>query len=608
MNPPLHPSNNRILIIDDNPSIHDDIRKILTSAESQNLSLEEAKAAVLGETSPSSEGTAFLIDSALQGEEGLALVKQAVQFGWPYALAFVDMRMPPGWDGITTITHLWKSDPNLQVIICTAYSDYSWEEIVGQIGKSSNLVILKKPFDNIEVLQLAHALAEKWRLNDHVNVRLADLDRLVRQRTAELERANEQLKLEIAERSLVEQVLRQAQKMEAVGQLAAGVAHDFNNILTVIQGHISLLLESPHSSGAPESVREIRDSAERAASLVRQLLTFSRKQVIQPLPLDLGEAIANLGAVLRRVLGEPIALQVQCAGPLPLIEADLRMVEQAVINLAVNARDAMPYGGALTIAAAEATLTPETARHNPEARPGHFICLTVTDTGCGIAPDVLPRVFEPFFTTKDTGKGTGLGLASAYGIVKQHAGWIEVQSQINKGTVFRLFFPVCAEDRLVQVSPPVGEPVRGQGETILVVEDEPAVRRLAAKVLKRYGYRVYEAESGVEALKEFPKFADEVDLLLTDMVMPGGISGRELAQRLQKESPSLKTVFMTGYSQSITGIGTKTEDNFILLPKPFSGPDLLRIVHQCLHAAKPATSHGGGCTWALPPSEDLLPP
>lgn len=586
MNSSQHRPNNRILIIDDNPSIHDDIRKILTSAEAANPILTEVKAAVLGPSSPAAPGTSFNIDSALQGDEALELVRHAIESGNPYALAFLDMRMPPGWDGITTLGHLWKADPDLQVVICTAYSDYQWEEIARKIGKTSNMVILKKPFDNIEVLQLAHALAEKWRLNEQVRDQLTNLDNLVRQRTSELETANEQLRHEIAERALVEEALRQAQKMEAVGQLAAGVAHDFNNILTIILGHVSLLSEIEVTSETRDSVQEIRESAERATSLVRQLLAFSRKQMILPTPLDLSEVITNLGAVLNRVLGEQVMLQVQPQPDLPLIEADLRMIEQVVINLAVNARDSMPHGGSLTISANEVEISPEVLHHNPEARPGRCVCLSIEDTGCGIPPEILPRIFEPFFTTKDAGKGTGLGLASAYGIVKQHAGWIEVQSKVGYGTTFRLFFPVCFSKRRIHTDHQSETRPSGGDETILVVEDEPAVKRLAVDVLKRNGYRVFEAESGAAALKTFNEHGSEIDLLLTDMVMPGGIPGQELARQLRTQRPSLKVVYMTGYSQNIAGTTTDPSAALSLLTKPFSCPDLLRMIRRCLEASE----------------------
>jgi len=455
---------------------------------------------------------------------------------------------------------------------------------VGKIGKTANMVILKKPFDNIEVLQLAHALTEKWRLNEEVRARLADLDHLVRQRTAALETANEQLWHEIEERALMEEALRQAHKMEAVGQLAAGAAHDFNNILTVILGHASLISEASGPEEVRSSVLEIRESAERATSLVRQLLAFSRKQVLQPLPLDFGELLTNLGEVLRRVLGEHITidLQVQPRGHLPLVNADLRLMEQVIINLEVNARDAMPLGGSLVISAHEVEVDLGAVQQNPEAHTGRHICIRVSDTGAGIASDVLPHIFEPFFTTKDPGKGTGLGLASVYGIVKQHSGWIEVRSESGRGTTFQLFFPVC--EPALQSEPGASESslVAGGSETIVVVEDEPSVRRLAVDVLRRYGYHVWEAESSVQAIESFKHCVREIDLLLTDMVMPGGVPGTELAAQFQQEKPNLKVIYMTGYSRNFAGTDFVSSEDRILMAKPFSGQELLRMVRRML--------------------------
>jgi two-component system, NtrC family, sensor kinase len=581
MKPSPDAYNNRILIIDDNPSIHDDIRKILASAAATNPNLDQVKAAVLGDLVPAREVNLFKVDSALQGEQGLEMVRHATESGQPYAMVFVDMRMPPGWDGLTTLAQIWNIDSNLQGVICTAYSDYSWEEIVQKIGISANMVILKKPFDNIEVLQLAHALAEKWRLNYEVSVKLADLDRLVQQRTAELEQTNIQLKREIADREAMEQALRQAQKMEAIGQLAAGVAHDFNNILTVIEGHVSLLIDSPQMTDTSKSLLEIRNSADRATSLVRQLLAFSRKQMIRPTSLDLGQ-VSRLGDMLRPVLGEQIQLQIRTTNQLPFVAADLRMMEQVVINLALNARDAMAKGGEMTITTTINEVSPELARLNPEGRPGQFVCLSVADTGCGIAPENVSHVFEPFFTTKPIGKGTGLGLASAYGIVKQHGGWIEVQSELNRGTTFAVFLPVTAEAQSQAAQAGAAEIIQGGDETILVVEDEPSVRQLVLDILNRAGYRVFDAENGSKAVELFQKHAGQIQLLLTDMIMPGGMSGQELAERLQQQKPALRVIYMTGYCPSVAGSGLKSVDQINLIAKPYSGPTLLRTVRNCL--------------------------
>ena len=263
-------ANRRILIVDDNPAIHEDFRKVLGTSHNPQPELLQAEAALFGDTELVNVSAGFELDSAHQGEEALLKVQQALAAGRPYAMAFVDVRMPPGWDGIETINRIWKVYPELQVVVCTAYSDYSWEEMIRKLGHSENLVLLKKPFDNVEVLQLAHAFTRKWELSQQARLKLGQLSEMVVQRTAELESANHELRREIEERLLAERQLRHAQKMEAVGQLAAGVAHDFNNILTVIHGHASMLMlrlgeEGPHAN----SVTEIRQSAERAANLVR---------------------------------------------------------------------------------------------------------------------------------------------------------------------------------------------------------------------------------------------------------------------------------------------------------------------------------------------------
>ncbi|MBI2947362.1 MAG: PAS domain S-box protein [Verrucomicrobia bacterium] len=388
---------------------------------------------------------------------------------------------------------------------------------------------------------------------------------------------------DITEQKQLEEQLRQSQKLEAIGQLAGGVAHDFNNILTVIKGHASVLLgkrELP--SGIEESLREILLAADRATNLTRQLLTFGRRQLMQASNLNVNEVVDNMSRMLRRILGEDIILEVQSSSNLPLIHADAGMVEQVLLNLAVNARDAMPRGGRLTIRTTMTILDDATARRNPDASAGPFVCLQVSDTGCGIAAEDLPRIFDPFFTTKDVGRGTGLGLATVYGIVRQHRGWIDVESELRRGTSFRVFLPgvpAPAEQRGPEAEP---MEVRGGSEWILVVEDEHPLRELVRYVLNHYGYRVRVAASGVEALKVWQDCKEEIDLLLTDLVMPGGITGRELAVKLRREKPGLKVIFTTGYSPEIVKDGGRIEERIQLLPKPYNPSKLARMVRECL--------------------------
>jgi signal transduction histidine kinase len=520
----------------------------------------------------------------------LELARRAAAAGNPYALAFVDVRMPPGWDGVETISHLWKCCPDLQIVICTAYSDYSWEEMTRKLGHSPNLVVLKKPFDNIEVLQLAHALTEKWRLNRRVQSQLNDLDALVHQQTSELEIANAQLKQEIANQKELESQLRHSQKMEAVGQLAAGIAHDFNNILTVIHGNASLLQEQlKQYPSCAESLDDISLAASRAARLVRQLLAFSRKQVLKPEVINLGRVVGNLDDMMKRLLGDHITLEVKVAPDLPAVQADLNMMEQIIMNLSVNARDAMPRGGKLSIGIDIVAITSDDAHKNAEILPGRYVRLSVSDTGCGITAEHLPRIFDPFFTTKEVGKGTGLGLAMVYGIVKQHHGRVDVQSAVNQGTTFRIFLPVCAENPRPEAPPQPPKTVSNKGtECVLVVEDEERVRTLTVAALRKNGYRVLEAASGKDALEVFQNHSSEIDLIFTDVMMPGNLLGDELATRLRAIKPSLAVLFASGYTPEAGQIEFRDAGNF--LAKPFTPAQLLASVRQCLDK----TSGGNG--------------
>jgi len=389
---------------------------------------------------------------------------------------------------------------------------------------------------------------------------------------------------DITDRLNLEAQLRQAQKMESIGQLAAGVAHDFNNMLTVIQGHSGMMLAK--TSLAPELLdcaQAIYFAAERAAGLTRQLLMFSRKNVMQPKPLDLREVVGNLSKMLKRLLGETITLEFNPPPELPLVQADTGMIEQVIMNLAVNARDAMPKGGTVTISTNPIEMNDAYVQTHPEARLGAFVCLRVSDTGCGMDSATMARIFEPFFTTKAVGKGTGLGLATVYGIVKQHEGWIEVNSEIGQGTTFNVFFPASGEP--VKALPPEAAQataVRGGHETILVVEDEPVLRDMAHLILQDCGYHVLEAGSGTEALQVWERNPDGIDLMLTDVVMPGGMSGRELAVRLLASHPRLKIIFTSGYNVEETNTDFFRRGGAVFLQKPYTRTDLAKAVRECL--------------------------
>jgi signal transduction histidine kinase/ActR/RegA family two-component response regulator len=401
---------------------------------------------------------------------------------------------------------------------------------------------------------------------------------------------------DITDRLNLEAQLRQSQKMESIGQLAAGVAHDFNNMLTIIQGHGGMLLaKATQNPELLESAQAIYFAAERAANLTRQLLMFSRKNVMQSRQLDLREVVSQLSKMLQRLLGETITLEVRAPAQLPLVRGDTGMVEQVIMNLAVNARDAMPKGGTLMISTTPVEIDNSYVHSHPEARPGSFVCLRVSDSGCGMDAYTMARIFEPFFTTKEVGKGTGLGLATVYGIVKQHEGWIEVVSEVGIGTTFNVLFPTVGEPVELAADKPIpATTVQGGKETILIVEDEPVLRDMAHVILQDCGYNILEAGSGREALNVWAGHKDRIDLVLTDMVMPEGVSGMELAHRLLESKPDLKVIFASGYSMDDLDTTFMRDRHAIFLQKPYTHVTLAKAVRQCLDKSDSGAEPGPG--------------
>jgi len=390
---------------------------------------------------------------------------------------------------------------------------------------------------------------------------------------------------DITERKRLEEQYRQSQKMDAIGQLAGGVAHDFNNILAVIQLQADLLkAEGNLSPTQTEFADDIGIAAQRAAALTRQLLLFSRKEMFQPRDLDLNQSINNMTKMLRRILGEDIQTQFKFAMQPLFIHADAGMMDQVLMNLAVNSRDAMPKGGLLIIETSYVDFDESIRAQSVEARPGSFVCLSVSDTGCGISPENLPRIFEPFFTTKDVGKGTGLGLATIFGIIQQHEGWINVYSEVGHGTTFRIYLPRLAKMSQQKPEQPALPSIRGGDETILLVEDDAFLRASMRKTLSQLGYRVLTVVNGVEALEVWKQNRDGIHLLLTDLVMPGGINGKELGVRLLKENSGLKVIYVSGYSAEIAGKDFPLKEGVNFLTKPFQRQKLAQVVRERLDA------------------------
>ena len=383
------------------------------------------------------------------------------------------------------------------------------------------------------------------------------------------------------DRERLEQQLQESQRLEAIGRLAGGVAHDFNNVLTAILGSSELLfLDAPAGQPPREELHIIRDAATRAQDLIRQLLAFSARQVLQPIALDLNHLVGNIGKMLRRLISDDIKLVTELAPDLAAVRADPGQLEQVLVNLAVNARDAMPNGGTITIKSYNAAVREGDAApdHVP---PGRYAVLQLSDTGVGMDAETQARIFEPFFTTKERGKGTGLGLATVYGIVRQSGGHIAVESAPGAGSSFRLYLPEVHEPVAPTRGPgPVARPVTGT-ETVLLAEDEPLVRLLARRVLEQAGYKVLVAAGGSEALEAAEHFAGPIHLLLTDVVMPE-MNGRVLAQRVTALRPAIRVLYMTGYADEAVAKHGVLDPGTALIQKPFTPAALARKVREAL--------------------------
>jgi len=422
-------------------------------------------------------------------------------------------------------------------------------------------------------------------MDDRVAVEVEDfcrpLGRWVEARAFPAEDGLAVLFRDVTARRRLEDQYRQAQKMEAVGVLAGGVAHDFNNLLTVISGYADLAAEVlPLKHPAREAVGEIRRAGDRAAGLTRQLLAFGRKAVVAPRVIDLNGLVLDVERMLRRLIGEDIDLAVRLQPAVGAVRADPGHLEQVILNLAVNARDAMPTGGKLTVETRDVTLDDEYARGKVGVTPGRYVLLSVSDTGAGIPPDVQPHIFEPFFTTKGPGKGTGLGLATVHGIVTQAGGHVAVYSEPGTGTAFKVYLPRAVDPAAPRPMSVLLDPARGT-ETVLLVEDDESVRRLAATVLGQAGFTVLEAGDGAEAVRVAEGHDGPVHLLVTDVVMPG-MGGRELAGQLAGSRPGVKVLYLSGYTDDAVVRHGVLEDHVRFLQKPFTPATLTRAVREAL--------------------------
>jgi len=703
------PTRHRILIVDDTPSIHVDYRLFLDTPKEDFLA--DAEAELFGDGANPEEAraaaVAFELSSAYQGHEALEMVKAAVKEGNRYRVAFVDMRMPPGWDGIETVEQLWRVDPGLDVVICTAFSDFSWSDITKRLGRSDRYLILKKPFEGIEVRQLAMSLIEKSVLREARANQIEQLESAVASRTerlhhsqSELERANARLQAAIestnngflvednfgeiavvndllpallgfesasaaqgradillnafaergnfsreaaeewlskratgavidqevvlslpekrvlqvysapirdlrgnvigrvwstcdrTEQRELEEGLRQSQKMDAVGQLAGGIAHDFNNLLAGILGNLALVkMELGDNVGdeARESLAHAIKAGGRATDLVKQILGFSRRSLMDLKPCDANSVLAEVRDILSATIDRRIQVELELeAGPRRIM-ADVGLLGQVIMNMAVNAKDAMPKGGKLRLCSSNRVLTASDLLAHPEILPGDFVCLSVADEGEGIPVEVQAKMFEPFFTTKEPGKGTGLGLATSFGIVKQLGGWIDFHSVPGEGTRFDIYLPcstVTESGAGSTVRPGPGSEAKltpsTRGETILLVDDEVAVRRIGRALLSKLGYEVLEAADGIEALELLRTQGERIRLVLLDITMPK-ITGKETFSRLREMRAELPVLICSGFLVDLSEFARECgscPDGFV--QKPYSFEDMAEMVRNTL--------------------------
>lgn len=438
------------------------------------------------------------------------------------------------------------------------------------------------------VITIIRDITERKQVENELRKAREQLETRVEQRTRELAEANRALQNEIAERARAEESLLQAQKMEVVGQLTGGVAHDFNNLLTVISGNLQMLQERvAHDPALLKLAGAAAKAAARGAELTQKLLAFSRRQPLQPQEIDIGKLVRNMSDMLRRTLGESILVQTTIESELAKALADPGQLENALLNLALNARDAMPSGGRLMIEAACAFFDPSLDTAETDVVPGPYVMVSVRDSGSGMSPEVMKRAFEPFFTTKGAGKGSGLGLATVYGFVKQSGGHVKIYSELLRGTTVQLYLPQAkGNDNAREEEYFSSHAPRARGETVLLAEDDEGVRELAAAFLHDLGYAVLEATNGEQALAIMEE-RRPIDLLFTDLVMPGGMNGLELSREALRRRPAMKVLFTSGYTENTLVHDGELADGIQLITKPYTKEALAKQIRRVLEQELP---------------------
>jgi DNA-binding response OmpR family regulator len=494
----------------------------------------------------------------------------------PPDLILLDIMMPD-MDGYEVCKRLKadKQTKDIPVLFISAMREVADKVKSFQAG---GVDYITKPFQSEEVLARVNSHLTLSRLRKQLQHMNESLEQQVQERTSSLSQANSKLRAEIDRRMTSEEALRHAQKMEAIGKLAGGVAHDFNNLLQVILGGLGLvMMDIPPNSPIRQELSEVLTAAERATTLVRQLLVFSRRQVLELTDLDINHVVIDLSKMIRRFIGETINLEINTCRDPTTVRADSGQIEQVLMNLCINARDAMPRGGKISIDTDNQAFDEERCRVDSWAKPGRYVVLRVTDTGMGMDQETVEHIFEPFFTTKEAGEGTGLGLSTVYGIVQQHDGFITVKSTPHQGTTFKIYLPVV--DRVAaSIEEPKADAAPGGVETVLLAEDDLGVRVLGERILKKAGYQVLTATDGIEALSLFEEHGDKIDLALLDVVMPK-LGGPAVIEKIRSKHPELPVLFTSGYMSTpmLPELGAVH-----LIQKPFNTKQLLEKVRELL--------------------------
>ncbi len=703
--------NHRILIVDDNEAIQNDFRKVLGGGSAEDLRYEAEEAEVFGHAVITSCVSEFELSFASQGAQALELATALKRQGQRFSLAFIDVRMPPGWDGLETTARLWEIDPDLQIVICTAYSDKSWEEMHRELKYPERVIILKKPFESIEVLQLSHALTEKWSLLQASRRNMQELEAAVEERTRELaasnlrleretafhkisaERVREQAMLlenardaiivkdledtilywnrgatdcygwtareavgqkegsllgpghhyqedtvarqavmttggwngeliqatkygppitaecrrtllrtpegnpksvlsinnDITERKRLEQQFLRAQRMDSIGTLAGGIAHDLNNVLAPIMMSIETLSTYINDPDGLKILDLVGKSALRGANLVSQVLTYARGDEGKFEDVDLSLVVRDLTRIVDETFPKSIHIETSINENLWLVKGDPTQIQQVLLNLCVNARDAMLLGGRISLKVENTIIDAHYTGMNIEAEPGSYLKIEVEDTGDGIPQEIICKLFDPFFTTKEVGKGTGLGLSTSMAIIKGHRGLISAYSEPGKGACFRIYLPASGEEFPSPQQHQEATLPRGNGETVLVVDDEASICQATQQTLERHGYNVLIASDGSEAIAVYLMHGDEITVVLMDMMMPV-MDGLETIRVLRRLRPGLRIIGVSGINSPGKVAKAVNAGANHFLPKPYTTSTLLRCIQETL-AQEPDYSH-----------------